>query len=1226
MKRAALLLAIAAAALPGVASADFLYNAIPPDRMPYVFVIMDNSFSMIQSDHLPPALPPYGWKVAGVEPLSRLDAAKESLRAVLDEVEGVGVGFIHFYPNGRYVDLNGVNGSNPSLPAYNPLMAGADLAHSELGRSCGACLITYPDGVNDRTRILAELDVMQAETDTALGISLNFAEKMIKRVASGYTLGGAGASTPPTETPDTNGATDNDETTADAQLSCRRYFVVLMTDGEDTCSDVAPLAGAWDPIAGRVVGDASCATAPAGAVPACAVRAGHVATLNALNALRDVNLGGGQRKMVATFIIGFGKATDLSFAATMKAYASAGRTSYNATTKTFTCMLPNGSFGDAPQPACAAGPSDGALMASNQPELRAAFKLAFEAALAGEFVGSSPIIASVPQETTEFDRVSRNFLVYGSFRMPHSKGALYGIRLYKETGAATNVFEFTDLRDAPTGDLDLANCGTPATNACVFEAGQMLTTRVSGGASDRRIFTAEVAGVAHTDNGETGSTYELKPTPVVILAPSDAGADLDRGIPVGTWNAFMTTAFPSPLSASVDPASVLDDLPAGLRAQAGANFTTIGDKLHTFYVDASSGPFHRGLSKWLHGLPAPASEPSPADVTTWDRQGRNWALGDVLHSSVAIVGPPGGALAAAGYSDFRNTLVDRPPMIYVGANDGMIHAFYAGPDINNLRNSLAARWDAGEEAYAFLPPSQFANTAYNVLLGNKRFDSQDLSCRATDVLMDASAYASRTCTAAGCSCGAGATGALCGWRTVLVCGQGWGGNWYTALDVTWANHDTVGWQPTPRPLWEFTNFTPDGGTKEFQGLGRTWSVPGAGKIRLEPGANGGLRSIAVFGNGYNASQRSCDELKNAGKCEESKTTWNAAWAALNLPYQASAGSLFPRYGEGTDGDDGNVWALDLARGIPLHKFTQEKLGAVVSNVPVFDADGDLLADAAYPAGWGIGDRTEVGRVVLTKGFDAGNPSWSRVSDWGICDHKKGPLDESGSKPITVSPAVFRHPYIRNKAFLFAGTGVEQEAGQQHPDLERFAAGNDWKFYGITFTEDGSLSSCENGDKICPGGGSTEKFDIGQDNPLERLVGAPTLLRQAGGQDWLLFATLTPPATFCGSPTTYLWCMDVTNTAACLKCGDLDGDGDVDQSAEIPGAPTSPAVADGQIYTVGGEGVSRTTPGGTGATGGSNAADNGGNNQSGGDAPVGGSGAGPNGNRSRFLPVSFREIF
>jgi type IV pilus assembly protein PilY1 len=60
-----------------------------------------------------------------------------------------------------------------------------------------------------------------------------------------------------------------------------------------------------------------------------------------------------------------------------------------------------------------------------------------------------------------------------------------------------------------------------------------------------------------------------------------------------------------------------------------------------------------------------------------------WLLGDIIHSTPVHVGPPSGWYSGtllpefATYPDFRSDNSGRKKMVYVGANDGMLHAFDA---------------------------------------------------------------------------------------------------------------------------------------------------------------------------------------------------------------------------------------------------------------------------------------------------------------------------------------------------------------------------------------------------------------------------------------------------------------------------------------------------------------------------------------------------------------------
>jgi type IV pilus assembly protein PilY1 len=53
---------------------------------------------------------------------------------------------------------------------------------------------------------------------------------------------------------------------------------------------------------------------------------------------------------------------------------------------------------------------------------------------------------------------------------------------------------------------------------------------------------------------------------------------------------------------------------------------------------------------------------------------RNWLLGDIVHSRPAYVRVPSRGYTDSGYSSFVNSKLTRKGALYVGANDGMIHA------------------------------------------------------------------------------------------------------------------------------------------------------------------------------------------------------------------------------------------------------------------------------------------------------------------------------------------------------------------------------------------------------------------------------------------------------------------------------------------------------------------------------------------------------------------------
>jgi hypothetical protein len=212
-----------------------------------------------------------------------------------------------------------------------------------------------------------------------------------------------------------------------------------------------------------------------------------------------------------------------------------------------------------------------------------------------------------------------------------------------------------------------------------------------------------------------------------------------------------------------------------------------------------------------------------ADLINFVRgAGRYWKLGDIDHSNPVVVGPPDAnspLMGQTGYAEFAAAQANRTKVVYVGANDGMLHCF---------------RVTDGAELWGFVP--------YNLLPKLKNMFAKDTATGGhyfvRDVFVDGTAttqdvyYGSR-------------------WRTVLVCGQGRGKgstvasgtnaiNFYFALDVT---------NPAdPQPLWEFTNQITTGSSsnRRYYTLGETWSVPAIARVQLSSGSEW----VAFMGSGY----------------------------------------------------------------------------------------------------------------------------------------------------------------------------------------------------------------------------------------------------------------------------------------------------------------------------------------------------------------------------------------
>ncbi|MGZ8216460.1 pilus assembly protein [Methylomagnum sp.] len=198
---------------------------------------------------------------------------------------------------------------------------------------------------------------------------------------------------------------------------------------------------------------------------------------------------------------------------------------------------------------------------------------------------------------------------------------------------------------------------------------------------------------------------------------------------------------------------------------------------------------------------------------------REYLLGDIINSDPWFVGMedygysilPGAE--GSSYITFRQSgsYLSRTKMIYIGANDGMLHGFDADPG------------HSGVEKLAYVPNSIIGGLS---LLTSPNYDPGaqnpiqhtylvDGSPRAADAYVDPAGGASKQ------------------WRTILVGSTGAGGRSVFALDIT--NPGSFG---AGNVLWEFSN------TNDSD-LGYT--LPQASVIRMNNGSWG-----TIVGNGYNS--------------------------------------------------------------------------------------------------------------------------------------------------------------------------------------------------------------------------------------------------------------------------------------------------------------------------------------------------------------------------------------
>lgn len=276
---------------------------------------------------------------------------------------------------------------------------------------------------------------------------------------------------------------------------------------------------------------------------------------------------------------------------------------------------------------------------------------------------------------------------------------------------------------------------------------------------------------------------------------------------------------------------------------------------------------------------------------------RNSVLGSIINSDPHFVGSQnfgyevlheddgGGDV----YRQFRQSKVDAQgraltPMIFVGANDGMLHGFDAV---------------TGEERFAYMPSSVIPDLSNYTDAGYIQRYLVDGQIFAGDAYINGQ------------------------WRTILVAGQGAGGRTVFAIDITDPHNITAS-----DVLWEFTH----------DELGYMLGPPVVGRM-----ANGTW--AAVFGNGYNSDSDTARlfvvnlETGEPIRIIDTGVGTDANSNGLAGPALIADGTrtLIHAYA----GDlHGNLWKFDLTHAIQPNNWDVAPSGNNAPLFPARDADGN----------------------------------------------------------------------------------------------------------------------------------------------------------------------------------------------------------------------------------------------------------------------------------------------
>ena len=530
--------------------------------------------------------------------------------------------------------------------------------------------------------------------------------------------------------------------------------------------------------------------------------------------------------------------------------------------------------------------------------------------------------------------------------------------------------------------------------------------------------------------------------------------------------------------------AVWDTAAAGHITNANNN-NTDGRKLYTAELsggDWSKINFDAGnlsnLSNFLSVTPEDGDNDDEENVITrvrgkdWDYDSSQWVerankLGGIMHSAPAIV-------------DHNSRTGSRDEVAYVGDLYGMLHAIATA---------------SGNEKWAFIPRNLLWKLKNDRTDPNavENFAAVDGSPTVKDVYYDHDDN----------------EGTADQWRTILVCPQGWGGNYIFALDVTDPDNWSVLWEVTADTILHYTGA--GGFTPGAQVIGQTWKATAvvvaddtendkltvkdiAGEFKVGKTVFVDGDGDSHFDNGeFNVTVTQVERvgMGHAHRASVNRVKWPVKDGGGNITGYELKWVVYVATGYLDIAEDPGgiqVFAFDLATGQMLWNFSDEYLSSV-NDIPgavtLFDSDGDNFMDRVY-----VGDMD--GRLWELDAVDGTNPNGTvEVTIDGSTVTKQMPLWNAGvGKPISVSPAITR---VNGHVVLIFGTGGADWAADDQA----------YSIYAVDATE--KQTSPTYWDSVEEQGGTGtllwgQTLDVG-----EKVWSAPTI---AAGRIYLATATGT----------------------------------------------------------------------------------------------------------------------
>ena len=374
---------------------------------------------------------------------------------------------------------------------------------------------------------------------------------------------------------------------------------------------------------------------------------------------------------------------------------------------------------------------------------------------------------------------------------------------------------------------------------------------------------------------------------------------------------------------------------------------------------------------------------------------RDSVLGDIVDSSPAWVGPPAKTVYSAyetpvtwqdklyptavmpensgqSYQQYASAEASRLNVVYVGANDGLLHAFAAG-NFNSNGSTFDSANNTGEEMLAYMPQTVVADihnsTNVNLDYSNPQYGH--------NFYVDASP-------------GVGDLYYNGAWHTWLVSGLGAGGAEIFALDVT---HPSQFSESNASSLvvgdWTPATLTCANASSCGSNLGNTYGTP---VIRLLHNGDWGI----IFGNGLGSTSGDAGiYVMTVNPTSEAISTYylstGQAGTSDGIAYAAPVdmdGDHIVDYVYAGD-SNGNVWRFNLTSNDPTNWhasaapiFTTPNGQPITSSVTPAFVTNPTTNQTQMMLYFGTGEKTALTNSSATT-YQTGTQSFYGVWDWNL---------------------------------------------------------------------------------------------------------------------------------------------------------------------------------------------------------------------------------------------------